>query len=159
MKPFVLLGSIALLGLGTAGAAAPDVQLMAPIHLFVDSVNKGDMKSAAATFSPASVTIVDDIAPHIWVGTNAFDTWIKALGAVNDSEGNTDPAVALGKPTREIVGSDSGYVVLPAVYTYKAKGIPMRESAQMVFALQKAADGWQITGFSWVGTRPRHAAK
>src|SRR5579863_1633303 len=105
MKPFVLLGSIALLGLGTAGAATPDVQVMAPIHLFVDSLNKGDMKSAAATFSPTSVTIIDDISPHVWVGPNAFDTWIKALGAVNDTEGNTEPAVKLGKPTREVVSS------------------------------------------------------
>jgi hypothetical protein len=159
MKPFALLGTIALLGIcATAGAATPEAQVIAPIRLFTDSFNKGDMKAAAAAFSPTGVAIIDDVSPHVWTGPNALETWSQALAASDQTEGNTDGAVTIGKPTRVVVSGDRGYVVLPAVYTYKAKSVAIREAAQMVYALQKGTSGWQITGFSWVGTTPKPAA-
>ena len=159
MKLFPLFGTIALLGISAAaGAAAPEAQVMARIRLFIDSFNKGDMKAAAAALSPGGLAIIDDVSPHVWAGPNASETWSKALAASDQTEGNTDGAVTIGKPTREVVSSDRGYVVVPAVYTYKAKGVAMREAAQMVYALQKGTSGWQITGWTWVGTTPKPAA-
>jgi hypothetical protein len=131
---------------------------MAPIRLFLDAFNKGDLRPAASAFSPAGVVIIDDVSPHVWMGRNALGIWSKALAATDRAEGNTDGAVTIGAATRELVGADRGYVVLPAVYTYKAKGVAMREPAQMVYALQKGAGGWQITGFTWVGAKPKPAA-
>ena len=75
MKPFALLGSIALLGIyAAAGAATPEAQVMAPIRQFLDSFNKGDLKTAAAAFSPTGLTIIDDVSPHVWAGPNALET-------------------------------------------------------------------------------------
>jgi hypothetical protein len=68
---------------------------------------------------------------------------------------DTDGAVALGKPTRVVVSADRGYVVVPAVYTFKAKGLAMRETAQMVYALQKGTTGWQISAWTWAGSKPK----
>jgi hypothetical protein len=159
MKPFTLFGTIALLTISAAsGAEAPDAQVMAPIRLFIDSFNKGDLKAAASALSPAGLTIIDDVSPHVWTGPNAFETWSKALAASDQTEGNTDGAVKLGKPTRVVVSADRGYVVLPVVYTYKAKGVAMREPAQMVYALQTGTSGWKITGWTWAGTTPKPAA-
>jgi hypothetical protein len=87
-----------------------------------------------------------------------LDSWGKALAASDQKAGNTGGAVTLGKPTREIVSADHGYIVLPAVYTYKAKGIAMREAGQMVCALQQATGSWQITAFAWVGARSKPVA-
>jgi hypothetical protein len=158
-KSFPLFGTIALLGISAAaGAAAPDAQVMAPIRLFIDSFNRGNMKAAAAALSPGGLAIIDDVSPHVWAGPNASETWSKALAASDQTEGNTDGAVTIGKPTREVVSGDRGYVVVPAVYTYKAKGVAMREAAQMVYALQRGPSGWQITGWTWVGTTPKPAA-
>jgi hypothetical protein len=159
MKPFALFGTIALLGISAAaGAATPEAQVMTPIRLFVDSFNKGDLKAAAAALSPTGVVIIDDVSPHVWAGPNALETWSKALAASDQTEGNTDGAVTIGKPTREVVSGDRGYVVLPAVYTFKEKGVAMREAAQMVYALQKGTSGWQITGWTWVGSAPKPMA-
>jgi hypothetical protein len=159
MKTFMLFGTIVLVGISAAaGAATPEAQVMAPIRLFVDSFNKGDLKAAAAAFSPAGLVIIDDVSPHVWAGPNALENWSKALAASDQTEGNTDGAVTLGKPTREVVSGDRGYVVLPAVYTLKEKGVAMRETAQIVCALQKGTSGWQITGWTWVGTTPKPAA-
>ena len=47
---------------------------------------------------------------------------------------------------------------MPVVYTYKERGVAMREPAQMTYALQKGAGGWLITGWTWVGTAPTPVA-
>lgn len=159
MKSFALFGTIALLGISAAaGAATQEAQVMAPIRLFVDSFNTGDLKAAAAALSPAGLVIIDDVSPHVWAGPNALETWSKALAASDQTEGNTDGAVTIGKPTRAVISGDRGYVVLPAVYTFKQKGVAMREVAQMVYALQKGTSGWQISAWTWAGTTPKPAA-
>jgi hypothetical protein len=152
----MLLGAIAAMGLA-AGAARAETPLMAPIHQFIDNFNKGDQKTAAAAFAPTSLAIIDEVAPHVWVGPGALGDWARDLGAHDKSQGDTDQAVTLGQSTREIVSGDRGYVVVPATYTYKERGVAMREPAQMTYALQKGAGGWLITGWSWVGTTPTAA--
>jgi hypothetical protein len=159
MKPRTLVVTVILLGLcAAAGAATPEAQVMAPIRLFIDSFNKGDMKAAAAALSPTGIVAIDDVPPHVWTGPNALDAWSKALAAADQAAGNTDGAVALGKPMRVVVGADRAYVVASVVYTFKEKGVAMREPAQLVCALQKAASGWLITGWTWAGTTPKPAA-
>lgn len=159
MKLFALFGTIVLLGLSTAaGAATPEAQVMAPIRLLTDCVNKGDMNTAATTLSPAGVAIMDDIAPHVWTGPNAFDTWSKAYGASEQAGGLTEDVYTLGKPTHVSVEGDRGYVVVPMGHTFKQKGVAMKEAAHMVFTLQKGTGGWLITGFTWAAGTPKPAA-
>ena len=93
--------------------------------------------------------------PHVWAGPDAFERWSKALEAADQAAGITDDLETNGKPTRVIVNADRGYVVLPAHYTFKQKGAAMREEAQIVYTLQKGAGGWLITGWSWVGAKPK----
>jgi hypothetical protein len=44
-----------------------------------------------------------------------------------------------------------GYVVTPAVFTYKQKGKAEREEAAMVFALDRSRSGWRIASLAWTG--------
>jgi hypothetical protein len=81
--------------------------------------------------------------------------WSKALEAADQAAGITDDLETNGKPTRVVVNADRGYVVLPAEYTFKQKGVAMREVAQIVYTLQKRASGWLVTGFTWVGSKPK----
>jgi hypothetical protein len=156
MKSLTLLAAFTLLGMAAvANAATAESQALATVRQFVDSFNKGDAKAAAATLTPGGAVIIDDVAPHLFTGANAFDTWSKALGDKDAAEGNAHQSVALGKPTRIIMGADRGYRVAPAVYNFKTKGVAMRETAQMVISLQKSPSGWQIAGFAWAGSKPR----
>lgn len=156
MKSFAL--AIALLGLPIAGLASPQADVMSVVHSFLDAFNKGDMKAAATMISGSGMVIVDDIAPHVWSGADTFATWSRTLAAANASEGNTDDKVVAGKPIRLIVSRDRGYVVAPVVYTFNQKGKAMRETAEMVFTLQKGTASWLITSFTWAGGKPAAAA-
>ena len=156
----VTFGAIVCLAVGTsAGAATPDPQIMAPIQKFIDSFNKGDMAGAMATHAAgADLAIIDEVPPFIWRGPKAFQAWSTALDAASKQGGITEQMVTIKAPTRTESAGDSAYVIVPAVYTYKEKGVAMREAAQMTFTLKKGASGWLIHGWAWTGPKPQRAA-
>ena len=138
----------------TSAAAAADPRLEAPIRQFIDNFNKGDGKAAGATHLATGVSIIDEVPPYIWQGPKAFETWAADLAKNDAAAGITDEKVALGAVTREVVSPQTAYVIVAATYTFKQKGAPMREPAQMTFALTKTAEGWKIAGWSWTGPDP-----
>ncbi len=150
----LLLGLCCLIALiWTSDAVAADSQVVAPIHQFIDGFNKGDMKAAAASHV-ADVVIIDEPAPHLWRGTGAFQAWLDDLTKDSAKRGRSDEAVALEEATREEVDGDRAYVVVPATYIFKEKGVAMREPAQMTFVLQKIGAEWKISAWTWTGPRP-----
>jgi hypothetical protein len=155
------LGMIVCLLMGaTAGAQTPDAQLIAPIQKFIDSFNKGDIAAAAATHAAeADLVILDELPPFLWRGPRAFQQWSTALGDEAKTQGLTDQMVKISAPTRTESSGDHAYVVVPAVYTFKQRGVAMRESAQMTFALQKSAGAWLIHGWTWTGPKAAASAK
>ncbi len=157
---YVTLGLVALvLAGGTAGAQAPDAQLIAPIQKFIDSFNKGDMAGASATHAAtADVSITDEVSPFLWRGPQALKTWAADLESDAKKRGITDQSVAISAPTRTEINGDQAYIVVPAVYTFKERGVAMREAAQMTFVLKKGAAGWLINAWTWTGPKPQKAA-
>ena len=147
-------------GMGSAvRAQATDPQLMAPITKFLDAFNKGDMAGAAATHAAdADVVIIDEVAPFLWRGAKALQTWAGDLDADAKKHGITDQKVTIGPATRVETDGTSAYVVVPSVYTFKQGGVAMRESAQMTFSLKKGAGGWLIHGWTWTGPKPQKAS-
>ncbi|MET0215397.1 MAG: hypothetical protein ABW292_20475 [Vicinamibacterales bacterium] len=157
---YVTLGLVGLvLAGGTAGAQAPDAQLIAPIQKFIDSFNKGDMAGASATHAAtAEVSITDEVSPFLWRGPQALKTWAADLESDAKKRGITDQSVAISAPTRTETNGDQAYVVVPAVYTFKERGVAMREAAQMTFVLKKGASGWLINAWTWTGPKPQKDA-
>lgn len=153
----VLCASLAAIGSAT-GAQPADPEITAPITRFVAAFNKGDVAAAAATHaSGADLVIIDEVAPYMWRGPKAFDTWVADLDRDGKTNGLTDQQVTLGTVTRVETDGAWAYVVVPSVYTFKQKGVPMRAPAQMTFALKKDAAGWTIHGWTWTGPRAQKA--
>jgi uncharacterized protein (DUF1800 family) len=148
------LALVAALLVGPAAVAAPTDEVMKPINQFIDSFNKGDTKTAFAAYAPGNVSIIDEFTPHIWIGPKAPQSWAADFDKHAAADGITDPIVKLGKPIRVEADGKTAYVVLPAVYTYKVKGKPMAEKAEMTYALAKAGGPWMITGWTWGGEDP-----
>lgn len=153
---YTVLGVITWLVIGApAGAQTPDPQLMAPVQKFLEAFNKGDVAGAAAAhLVDEDLVIIDEVAPHLWRGPQAFQTWGADLAAHDKKLGMTDQKVTIGKPAVAEATGEFAYVVVPATYTFKQAGKPMREPAHMTFALKKTAGGWLIHGWTWTGTTP-----
>lgn len=157
MKLFVatLLCSIGLIA--AAGAATPQAELLAPIHQFVDSFNKGDAAAAEAANVSTGVVIIDEVPPYLWQGPDAFKAWSKDLDTHDKKAGMTEQQVTLGKVRLTESAGDTAYVAIDAVYSYKQKGVATREPAQMAITLRKGAGGWKIAAWAWAGSKPQPA--
>lgn len=135
-------------------AIAQDAAVEAPIKAFAEGFSKGDMAAAMATHVSTGAVIVDELPPYMWSGASSFSDWGASFAKDAAAKGLTEPSVSIGKPTRELVTGDNAYVIVPAVYTFKQKGVAMRETAQMTFALVKTASGWKIASWTWTGPDP-----
>jgi len=143
--------AVAMLAVGAAAnaAASDKSDVMKSVSQFVDAFNKGDTKTAAAACADQTA-IIDEFPPHEWHGSGACSTWMNDYDSDAKKNGITDGNVTLAKPRHVDVNGDRAYVVVPASYTYKQKGKPVKESASMLtVALQKSSADWKITGWSW----------
>lgn len=150
---YLFLGALAcLLMAPPAYGQAADPAVVAPINAFLAAFNKGDVAGAAAAHTAdADLVIIDEVAPYVWHGAKAVETWATDLMAADTKAGLSDQQVVLGKPTRVEVTGNAAYVITPATLTYKDKGVAMRKVAQLTFALKKGASGWLISGWTWTG--------
>jgi hypothetical protein len=139
---------MAVLAVGLA-AASDQTDVMVPIHQFVDGFNKGDAKSALAACAD-QVSIIDEFPPHEWHGAGACTAWMEDYETYAKTNGVTDGVVTLGQPWHIDVTGARAYVVAPATFSSKHNGKPSTETgAAFIFALQKGATGWRITGWAW----------
>ncbi|HTW33880.1 MAG TPA: nuclear transport factor 2 family protein [Rhizomicrobium sp.] len=147
MRFFVLFA--AALVIAAPSFASDKTDAAAPIHQFIDSLNKGDVQSAGAVYAP-DASILDDFPPHYWHGATAFADWNRDLTTSMQQGGGTDLVVKLGKPRHLDVTGDRAYAVFPSSLSYKVKGKTIHENGStMTFALAKLADGWRIAAWCW----------
>lgn len=141
----------------TAAAYAQDVN--APIQQMLNGFNTGDMKLVTASYvAGGNIVIIDEVAPHLWTGAKANDTWLADLDKHDKALGVTDGKVTAKPASRTEVDGDNAYVVVPVTYTYKQKDKPMAQEAHMVFVLHKEGGAWKIASWVWAGSKS-HAAK
>ena len=140
---------LAVFFMGTPAFASDTAGVMAAVHQFVDGFNKGDAATALAACAPEA-SIVDEFPPHEWHGRGACSQWANAYDANAKREGITDGLVTLAAPRHVDVSADRAYVVVPADYTYKQHGKPVKETGSIfTVALRKIASHWRITGWAW----------
>jgi hypothetical protein len=150
-----LFVSTAILLLMTAPMAhAGDAGVDATMRQLTDAFAKLDMKAIKA-LHVAAPSINDEFAPFHWGGANAFDSWLAALGKSEAAQGISGGQMAIGAPSREVVSGTSAYVTAPATYTFKQKGMTMRETAQFTFVLNKEASGWKVASWTWTSPEPQ----
>ena len=151
------LALLAGLLITSIAATATPHEPMTPIRQFIDGFNNGDTKTAFAAYATGDITIIDEFAPHRWLGPNAAHKWAAAYDKHAAATGVADGHVAYKEPTRVEIGGHYAYVIIPTLYTYKEHGKAMAEEGQMTCALRSGASGWKITGWTWTGVKP-HAA-
>jgi ketosteroid isomerase-like protein len=130
----------------------------APIRQFIDAFNRGDTKTAFATYAPGDIQIIDEFAPHRWFGPHAPQDWAAAYDKNAQATGVTDGRVTYGTPTRIEIEGNVAYVVMPTAYLYKEHGVAMAEEGQVTAVLHHEASGWKMNAWTWTGVKP-HKAK
>ncbi|MGO8796062.1 MAG: DUF4440 domain-containing protein [Candidatus Sulfotelmatobacter sp.] len=157
MKKAISAALASILLVSAAFAASPG-DVTTPIHQFIDGFNNGDTKSAYAAYATGDILIIDEFAPHSWVGPHAAQDWAADYDKHAHATGVSDGSVKYGAPTRTEVEGDVAYVIVPTRYSYKEHGKAMTEKGEMTFVLHAEAGDWKISAWTWSGVKP-HLAK
>jgi len=122
------------------------IDVMRPVREFVDSFNRGEMKTACANQS----TIIDEFPPYLWQGATACADWSNDFDVFREKNGIVDPKITLGLGQYIDVVGDRAYVVVQAHLTFKQNGKRVSERDPLLtVSLQKVADTWRIAGWAW----------
>jgi ketosteroid isomerase-like protein len=122
---------------------------VATVRNYIDAFNRGDAKAMAAAFALQS-SILDGMAPHLWVGPTASQDWYRDVLAEGEQHGASDYRVTLDKPRHANVTGDAAYVVVPATMTFNLQGKQVTQTgAVFTVALRKAEEGWRIAAWAW----------
>lgn len=141
-------------GLGGAAPGVPAADPMVPVRQFLDGFNRGDTAAGFAAYAPGTVSIIDEFAPHLWVGADALRQWAAAYDADASARGVTDGRVEYGAPLRVETGGGTAYVVVPTRYVYRERGRAMAEPARLAVSLRTVGGAWKIAAWAWAGTVP-----
>jgi hypothetical protein len=115
----------------------------------IAAVVKGYNTNFAATYCAPQSAIIDEFAPHSWIGATACADWLKSFDAYSKANSVTDAVVTITKPQTLKIEGDKAYAVYPAHYDFKMKGKPVREMGTWTFAFEKRPGGWKITAWTW----------
>ncbi len=142
--------ALALVALATGSAAASDkTDVMAVVNQFTDSFNNGDTKGYLATCSDQT-SVLDEFPPYEWHGAGACAAWSADFEADAKKNGITEGKVKLHSPWTVDISGTLAYVVVPADYSYKMHGKPIKETASVLaVVLKKGPSGWRIAASSW----------
>lgn len=148
-KTFVGLAMVLFAATAPNAAAQDKSAVVAVVHQFVNSFNKGDAQAALATCAD-DVSIIDEFPPHEWHGAAACAKWMNDYDADAKKNGVTGGVVTLGAPRHVDITAGRAYVVAPADYAYKQNGKPVKEvRSTLTVVLQKGSGGWRIIAWTW----------
>lgn len=148
MQKVTIAVVLVMVAAGLAVAAENPVQAaaMKTVNQLVDGFNKADSKATLATCAHQT-SIIDEFPPHAW---QACSAWLKDYSVWAKKNGVTDGTVNLGDPKHVDITGDLAYVVVPATFTAKFNGKPMKEEGSMLtLVLQKSTAGWRIIAWTW----------
>jgi hypothetical protein len=152
MRTRIALFVVALLSSGPLVASDKD-DVLAVLHQWVDSFNKGDSASALATCADESA-IIDDFPPYAWHGAGACKAWYNDFSAFLKKNDLVLDHTTVDKVRNFEITGDRAYAVVSATFNTKVKDAPQSEKGIWTFAMSKGGHGWRITGWTWTPATP-----
>jgi hypothetical protein len=119
------------------------------VQAYLAAFNAGDVGAMTAAFAPEG-SILDGMAPHLWVGTTAARDWYRDVLTEGAHLGATGYHVTLGEPLHNAITDDSAYVVAPATMTFDLNGQRVTQTgATFTVALRRLEPDWRIAAWAW----------
>lgn len=123
------------------------------VQNYIDAFNRGDAEGMAACFADQG-SILDGMAPHLWVGPTAASDWYRDVLTEGEHLDAGDYHATIGEPAHNNITGDSAYLVVPAEMTFRLKEQKIRQTgATFTFALSKQAGEWRIAAWAWAKGR------
>ncbi len=124
-------------------------EIVDSIAEFVDAVNRGDRAAVLARLTD-DVSIIEDLAPYRWQGSEAESQWLDAMAENARRNAITSISMNLRNATRVEVDGEHAYAIFQGVLTYGG-GSPRQADGLLTFAMVRQDDNWMIRAFAWTG--------
>lgn len=122
---------------------------LAAVQAYLDAFNADDPLTMSAAFA-ADGSILDGMAPHLWLGPTAAADWYRDVLAEGEHLGASGYHVSIGEPVHNDTTGDAAYVVVPATMTFDLNGTTVTQTgATFTVALRRSADGWRVAAWAW----------
>jgi hypothetical protein len=120
----------------------------AVVQQYISAFNKGDADGMAACFAGQG-SILDGMAPHVWMGSTAPRDWYRDVLIEGEHHGASGYALALGENQRIDLSGESAYLVISAVLTFDLMGQSMETPGLFTVVLHKIDGAWLIRSWAW----------
>jgi ketosteroid isomerase-like protein len=122
---------------------------MAAVRAYIDAFNNGDAQAMSSMFSDPG-SILDGMAPHLWLGPTAAQDWYRDVLVEGQRHGASGYVVTLGEAVHHNVSGDSAYIVIPATMIFTVAGNRVTQTgSHFTVALRNLHDGWRIAAWAW----------
>lgn len=136
--------------------AATDPALVARVDALIASIEANDVRGTSAAYVAAPI-VVDEFAPFTWAGPGAAAAWSHDFADLRRSLVATNVRVTHRAALTVDLADDGrrAYIVFPTAYTFRAKGVPTKESGIWTFVFVRAAKAapWLIATSTWATTK------
>lgn len=125
----------------------PDAEMMAVAVKLARFIETGGAELPSDLFVSGAVTIVENFAPYIFVGSDAVVSWAGKMRA--HLEGLTNLHYAFGDVFDFSRTADDVYFSLRCDWSGVNRGQPFRETGGWALVLTRQAEQWRLKGYGW----------
>ena len=118
------------------------------VQLYIAAFNHGDADAMASCWSVPS-SILDGMAPHVWIGATAPRDWYRDVLIEGEHHGATHYKLTFGDVRRNDIVGECAYFVISATLTFDLKGQPMTTPGLFTVVLHKIDNSWLIRSWAW----------
>jgi hypothetical protein len=129
--------------------------MLAPIEALARFVAAGDETGLQDAFSSEGVVVVENFAPFVFEGSDAFACWRDGFRKHVDRDGLSELQWRFGPAQDFAHEGGTAYFVLPTTWTGKSHGRAFSEDGGWAFVLDRDAGRWRIRSYAWAVTAKR----
>ncbi len=133
----------------------PSRDMMAPIEALAHFIASGDDTGLWGAFAADGVVVVENFAPFLFDGPDAFERWREGFGSHRHADALSGLEWRFGEAQDFARDRDVAYFVLPTTWTGRTHGRPFSEDGGWAFVLAEDAGRWRIRSYAWAVTAKR----
>ena len=133
----------------------PTEEMLVPIQALARFIAGGDEMGLPEAFAIRDVVIVENFAPFVFTGPDAFALWRKGFHLHVDRDGLSELSWRFGEAQDFARDGDCAYFVLPTTWTGQTHGRAFSEDGGWAFVLDDDHGRWRIRSYAWAVTAKR----
>ncbi len=133
----------------------PTREMTAPIQTLARFIATGEEAGLADAFAAEGVVVVENFAPFLFEGPDAFARWREGFWEHVDRDGLSELVWRFGEAQDFADEGGTAYFVLPTTWTGRSHGRAFSEDGGWAFVLEQGQGRWRIRSYAWAVTAKR----